>query len=177
MDDRTNLHIRRTSEFVGFLFKFLSFLSIVATVIATIFVARLGNSLDLQTRFNPLAWVVLASGLFATLVLFAFGTLLHMTCVIYDRQDRPFRASAAHFKSPGGGSPTEPVGGPTISSGPTSSISAPESEPLGKSASSSSPAPPEAANVVTRPEPSRPSTPAKGKLWELLTKERKLIGG
>ena len=177
MDDRTNQHIRRTSEFLGFLFKLLSFLSIVATVIAAIYVARLGNSLDLPSRFNPLAWVVLASGLFATLVLFAFGTLLHMTCVIYDRQDRPFRASAAHFKSPGGGSPTEPIGGTTNPSGPTSSIRVTEDVPLGNPASSSSPAPPEAADVVTRQEPSSPASPAKGRLWELLTKERKLFGG
>jgi hypothetical protein len=176
MDERTNQNIRNTTEFIGFLLKFLSFISIVATVIATIHVARSDRSFGLQTGNNPLTWVVLASGLFATLVLFAFGTLLHMTCVIYDRQDRTFRTSAGYFKSPGRNGPTDPIDGLSRPTDPTPPTSAPELEPQENTGSTSIPSSSKANDVVTRPEATVPARPAKGKLWEQLTKERKLFG-
>lgn len=151
-------------------------MSVVATMVATNYVARLDNYLGIRPGINPAAWVVLASGLFGTLVLFAVGTLLHLMCVVYDRQDHPFRASTANLKLPPGGKPknlnrrtssqpNEPPAAAAKPREPATNIGSATSE-------ESNPHPCAGVDETSAEYAAR----VKSKLWQHLTKERHAFG-
>jgi hypothetical protein len=63
-------------------------------LIGTIYVAyeadRLGWSLGITAQQNPFPWIILATGLVASLLTFSMGLGLSMLCAIYDQQEIKF---------------------------------------------------------------------------------------
>jgi hypothetical protein len=125
MSDTSSGALRSGARVFGVIFQFLAFLILAGTLVGSIIVARLGQQIGFNRSNDPLVWIILASGLFATCVLAGFGYVLGMLCAIYDRQEwtRPIRPS-----TPRVGPLQTPSSGPTPTS-PASS-QAPQATPL-----------------------------------------------
>ena len=165
MNEMSSNSLRAGARFFGVLFQVLAFLALAGTLVTSIIVARLGQRAGFNGSHDPLVWIILASGLFATFVLAGFGYALGMLCAIFDRQEwtRPARQLP-----PRGSAPAQL---PTPSSTPTA---IPPSQP-----SVAIPTPAENAQSVQTSPTAASTTPAdrngqdaKSKNW--LTRERHL---
>lgn len=160
MSDVSSNSLRAGARFLGVLFQFLAFFTILGTAIAAIVTAHLGKEVGFNGSHDPLVWLILASGVFAASVLAGFGYVLGMLCAIFDRQEwtRPARELHVRPGVPSRASTTEPPPRTT-----------PPIQP--------SPDRPTPANQVVpspSPTPAGPNSPsrrdAKSKNW--LTRER-----
>ena len=80
--------IRSNARVVGVLLQCLAVVTLVGTLIVAITVAQKGQQyFDVPAAHDPVPWIVLASGVSASLIFAGLGYALAMLCAIYDRQE------------------------------------------------------------------------------------------
>lgn len=155
---------RAGARFFGVLFQFLAVIVLIATVIVAAEVAHLSTQVGVSGSRDPIAWAVLAAGVFASCVLAGLGYALGILCAIYDRQEldwagEDIRTSPATTRAGGAAARLTPQGARAVTSPtPASQTPAPDLH-------------------SSRPDVGEEELPdrERGALWEWLTRERHLM--
>lgn len=80
--------LRDNSRMLSILFQVLAVLSLVATAITAITVARVGSQVGVPAKGDPVILFIILGGVASALIFTSIGHVLGMLCTIYDRQDR-----------------------------------------------------------------------------------------
>ena len=87
MSKETAMAKRSGARTLGIAFQILSAATLVGPFIRALNVAHLGTTIGVRSSQDPVVWGIVASGVFAALVLAGIGYALGMLCAIYDRQE------------------------------------------------------------------------------------------
>ena len=167
MNVRTSEAIRANARFYGIAFHCLAILTLCATIFATFKIASLGDQLGVQPANDPAPWLIFVFGIFISLLLTGFGTVLGMLCAIYDRQEAVRQSTAPR---------TIATSDSSIAATESDRAVAPPTKPaIHESYRIAQPRTSESQIASPSSAPSASASSKKNGLWEQLTKERHLF--
>ena len=87
MSDISRRSLRNEARFFAVIFQVLAFLTLAGTLIAAFKINNVGTQVGVNGSHDPVVWIIVAVGLFASCVLTGLGYALGMLCAIFDRQE------------------------------------------------------------------------------------------